>query len=835
MSSDQKLNLRIADGKINIATPNWPGLKIGPGECRLRVNDKNVTLALRSSRSRKKETEFEYTANRDQILLLQTITRESPARFRFTGHITNFGKQPFVFNHCDLFKADARSTGVVNLGAKPAQVRILEQSGYYGQVRSVGQIMTGSDGRLSLSRKLREFQSEVVCVLFEPKLQCSLMVGFESFERFAGHIEGTARAQPDRGKAAPTSGLSAVIPELWPKSRPLRKSDRFRTFSAGFPGGDIRVDPGETVTLEEMVIEVGQDPFRLLESFADRIARSYGVTGLPEPHANWCSWYPFRLSVTEDHLLATAQIARERHLDQLGLKVIQVDLGWETRSIPTYFEENERFPHGLLWLSRKLQEQGFQLGAWKGFTCVSENHPVAKEHPDWLVRRKDGTLVSSRWYWIPHDTMYALDATHPGAQEWVRKNIASLAARGVRYLKWDFGGNLHAEGTRHNPKIACSGAYEGMRLISGIVRDAMGEDGLILDCTNTEFANLGHTQLWYTNYDTGNTGAGFKSLHTYYSAAATHLFKQHRLALLQPSCAVLHGPGGLEEARFRATVTFMMAGHVDIGDELTTLPEERWQILKSMLPPPPHPARPVDLFYPVRIGSQAAGDDAYLHQSDEALLASEVEPQGAIVWHMPISTDWDEWQLVAVLNYFSHDDTREEIRFPNLIQFHIPLPFVGLEKGRRYWAHEFWSGMFLGNLPRPQRAPDAYLSFGSFGRLILDGDPRYLALACAGPAVKLLVIRKRRRHPWPVATTFHQSGGTELEEVHWDATKRTLSGILRRSPGEQGMIFVAGIADSSKIAVRVNKKPVPTVPSAYDSIAIQVRTSAWETPWEVSV
>jgi hypothetical protein len=76
----------------------------------------------------------------------------------------------------------------------------------------------------------------------------------------------------------------------------------------------------------------------------------------------------------------------------------------------------------------------------------------------------------------------------------------------VRYLKWDFGGNIIMTGRRYDRNVACSGALEGMRITGRIVQDAMnshGEEGLVLDCTACETANIGNFRMFYTTYDTG--------------------------------------------------------------------------------------------------------------------------------------------------------------------------------------------------------------------------------------------------------------------------------------------------------------------------------------------
>jgi hypothetical protein len=470
------------------------------------------------------------------------------------------------------------------------------------------------------------------------------------------------------------------------------------------------------------------------------------------------------------------------------------------------------------------------LGAWKGFTCIGENHPVAEKQPDWLVRDANGKPSSEgRWFWEPHDEIFHLDITHPDAQQWVRNNITSLAERGVRYLKWDFGGNLTAPGIHHDSRIACSGALEGMQLAGQIVQDAMnsqGKEGLVLDCTACETAHIGRFKMFYTNYDTGNTGLGFHHLRSVYTALGTHLFKNQRWALIQPSCLVVGLPGTLEEARMRATATFLAAGHVDISDNLTNLPEDRWRVLLSVLPPIQKSAEVVDLFYPVRIST---GGYQALTQGKEVDSRQTIEPQGATVWHAPIQADWDEWQLVGLFNFFEPERETSGAEVP--MHFEVDFNLLGLNPDETYWAHEFWSGQFLGTVPLPRKPKDAYRHPGDLTALVNDSDPGVLDVAFHGPAIKLLVIRKPRPHPWPVGTTFHQSGGLELSGVIWDAETKTLSGELHRPPGQNGLIIIAGIKPSHKVAAMVEAVSAPTQHGANGSLCIPVVTREWVTEW----
>lgn len=743
--------------------------------------------------------------------LIQDFTREAGARIRVVSVMRIIQPRTTEINRVILF-----ASAQLDLGAAAADVRILEQSAYVGQIRTPRQMFTGSDGRKASDGSTGAFVSQTHTVLYSPGDRCGVLIGFELVDRWLPEITGrmtksvagqvvSGADNVDGGAASRPAGAVDAAAE------PAVSIPPFQDFSISFDGGDFLLTPGEDLRLGEFVIEAGEDPLELLEAHGRRIKRRNRFADPPGPLVNWCSWYPYRLGVSEANVLGTARAARTRNLDRLGLKYVQVDLGWERDNIPTFFEPNDRFARGLGWLSGELRKESFELGVWVGVLCVADTHPIAREHPEWLLRGADGQpFVNYHWFWEPFCPVYSLDVTHPGAQAWLRENFTALARQGVRYVKWDFAGIVAGEKTRrrYNPRMVTARAREGVRTAfqiaqSALDAEAVRQDGpergkvLMMDCSGTDYAGAGILGLTYVNMDTGNSGLGWKHLRTVYASYACHFFKHH-WALLQPSCLVVGLPGTLEEARVRATATFMGAGHVDIGDDLTTLPEDRWAVLLATLPPNDTPARPVDLFHPIRTGTLP-----YLtlikskEKKDPAtakLMAlespQERDPQGTDVWALPVKAEWDEWTLIAIFNW-EMPPVEPGSGVSLARRYQVEFDRLGLAKRGKYWAYEFWSGQFLGVIPRAELDPEDYRHPGDFTHPIQQSGPGWLDLGFHGPAVKLLVLRRPRKHPWPVGTTFHQSGGRELADVYWNPKNHTLSGRLLRPKGEHGFIVIA--------------------------------------------
>lgn len=762
---------------------------LGPGAPALQIDGKKHPL--RAAALTKKRAVWRST----RVELAQAFATESASRLRITSTLRNTGTKPLTLHEVVLF-----ATAHLGLGPQPDAVRILEQASYHGRVRTPRQIFTGSDGLKAIDGTVAAFTSHTHTLFYNPAARQGLLIGFETIDRWLPNLSGRMTASAgglhasgadnvDGGNAT-ASAKSGRAPAV----RPI-KVPPFRRFSIDFDGGDLLVAPGETVSLGELVLALGTDPLALLDAHGARIAQRNRFAPPRGPLVNWCSWYPYRLRVDEANVLANARTARARNLHRLGLEIMQVDLGWEKDNIPSFFEENERFARGLGWLSAELRREQFDLGIWVGVMCIAATHPVAQEHPEWLLRGADGKPHNCyNWFWAPFCPIYALDVSHPGAQAWLRENFTRLAEKGVRYVKWDFAGvgtNPALRG-RHDPRLINTRAREAVRTAFRIAQDALETvhpDALMMDCSGTDSAAAGIAAINYANMDTGNTGLGWRHLREVYTAYATHLFKSH-WALLQPSCLVVGLPGTLEEARVRATITFMGAGHVDLGDDLTTLPEDRWSVLLATLPPNDTPARTVDLFEPI-----ATGTLPYLSLVKEQPIAPprlEPDPQGACVWSLPVKTDWDEWTLIAFFNW-TEPPVEEGSKVSLARRYQVPFARLGLPKRAKLWAYEFWSGQFLGEIPRVPQPPGAYRHPGDFSHPILESEPGLLDIGFHGPAVKLLVLRQPRPHPWPVGTSFHQSGGRELSAVRWNAKSRTLSGKLHRPKGESGFILIAGV------------------------------------------
>src|SRR5205814_1276103 len=122
-------------------------------------------------------------------------------------------------------------------------------------------------------------------------------------------------------------------------------------------------------------------------------------------------------------------------------------------------------------LVERIGATGRRTGIWVAPFLVGAKSRVFDEHRDWLI---PGTLAGHNW---DQDT-YGLDATHPGAQEYLRRTFTMLRAVGIDYFKIDFIYAGALDGPRHSGADPITAYRSGVQLI----RETIGPDAYLLGC-----------------------------------------------------------------------------------------------------------------------------------------------------------------------------------------------------------------------------------------------------------------------------------------------------------------------------------------------------------------
>lgn len=116
------------------------------------------------------------------------------------------------------------------------------------------------------------------------------------------------------------------------------------------------------------------------------------------PAIGWASGNRYGADISEaiilENLDAFAGFCREN--DRSGF--FQIDDGWQT-AVGDWLSVKPAFPQGMAAVAQKIRAQGLQPGLWMAPFVAAQDSELARRHPEWLLRGKDGKpLQVGRYY-----------------------------------------------------------------------------------------------------------------------------------------------------------------------------------------------------------------------------------------------------------------------------------------------------------------------------------------------------------------------------------------------------------------------------------------------------
>lgn len=146
----------------------------------------------------------------------------------------------------------------------------------------------------------------------------------------------------------------------------------------------------------------------------------------------YTSWYNLFGKIDEKSVM--------RDLDglakaDLGATIFQIDDGYQAAVGDWLETDGAKFPSGMKKLADEIHARGFKAGLWLAPYLCARNSKVAKEHPDWLVK-KNGRPVIGNVGW---GGAYVLDSTNKEVKEYLKKVFDTVLGEwGYDMVKLDF-------------------------------------------------------------------------------------------------------------------------------------------------------------------------------------------------------------------------------------------------------------------------------------------------------------------------------------------------------------------------------------------------------------
>lgn len=349
-----------------------------------------------------------------------------------------------------------------------------------------------------------------------------------------------------------------------------------------------RIATGGHLELPAIRFAHGRDAFAVLRLHAGELASAYGAKPR-RPTCHYCSWYHkvhFFARRDLDDVLAglTASDPDGR------VQTVQIDDGYMTSHGDWLTAKEWLWPDGMEPAIRAITAAGRRPGIWVGPYMVGSESSLVRDHPDWLLRWNDGSLVTEWRDWdgtkgdFEH---YVLDTSHPGAMAHIRGVFRTLRAWGVRFYKTDFlewGFKDSTTVRRHAPGRT---AMEYVRELMEAIREDIGPDSHWLACISYFAPMLGLADGMRVGSDiglhwdgaggTGNDGTGGGTQNMIEEMFATQYFNRV-LWENDPDVVYLRDHHVRhEDGAWQALACWhgMLGGSVNVSDEVHRYPAAR--------------------------------------------------------------------------------------------------------------------------------------------------------------------------------------------------------------------------------------------------------------------
>jgi len=343
----------------------------------------------------------------------------------------------------------------------------------------------------------------------------------------------------------------------------------------------LPLKPGEEMGSERVMFAVGPDYLGQLRAYGSAIRQLHHARVSSRIPMGWWSWTAFYAAINEGETLANADWLAQ-HLNSLGYNYFQVDEGYQYARGEYVTANATQFPDGMRFVAHHILRDGLTVGLWTAPFEISSRAWVYENHKDWLVHNAKGEPIPLEDVWRQNfDTLYALDTTHPGAQEYLRQTYKTLVREwGVRFIKLDFMDTTAIEGFYYRPDTT---ALEAQRIGLQVIRDTVGND-VILDKDGSPMLNpVGIVDTGRISADTGHS---FKRSKNAAPGIAARFYMNGNFFIDDPDAfnitdtyLVEHSSErssrSLATAQASIALSAIAGGMYEIGDDLLVLGSEK--------------------------------------------------------------------------------------------------------------------------------------------------------------------------------------------------------------------------------------------------------------------
>lgn len=408
--------------------------------------------------------------------------------------------------------------------------------------------------------------------------------------------------------------------------------------------------------------------FRVHEEFCRRkfnipYAPIRKTHGFETPPAGWMTWYALQFGTCARSVRENAAKLVELFGPWSEKLCCWVDWEWNHNSwsaegipgVDCFHPRPDAYPDGLAPVAAQIRELGLIPALWVGPTNDGDFIADYREHPDRVLGEK------KEWcgrYWI--------DPTNPGVlKEYIPAVFRQVLDWGFRMIKWDcLPVTLNVCDYFHDrfydPARPTDAA---VRDLIRVARETVGPDCYMLSCSGETERDICFAMDQFSAARISGDVFSWEKFLTSAVERIFHCYVWHNVIFYADADNLVLREEFNTPAQARSRVSFYgLAGlPVTMGDDLRTLPPERCELLRRLLP------------------------TADIHPMD---LSRKQRGSDYSVLNLAVCRRFGSWNVAAVTNF-----TAEPLRLS--LQFGADLQ-LDCGRGRRYAVCDYWNRRFLG-------------------------------------------------------------------------------------------------------------------------------------------
>ncbi len=325
------------------------------------------------------------------------------------------------------------------------------------------------------------------------------------------------------------------------------------------------IKAGETILLEKLVFEQGENWQNMMYNYGQQIAKIQNIQ--PKEIGKWKgwgSWDYYGHNFTMEDIMSNINQIKAMNIDA---NLIQLDASWWINR-GDYLETRPNLPGEMKGVAKVIKENGFMAGLHlDGMRAVNTSN-VFKNHPEWFLKDQDNKTILAPFR---GQQRVFFDYSNPAVCNYMRNVLKTMTTDwGYDYIKIDFlcyGLNRDILENAKNPNIKSIVAFdttmtsmERSRAAFKAMREGVGA-AYFLGCSSVFGPNLGYIDALRTGPDISPRYESFQS-HVLQNAGNFYLNK----AVVQNDADYLVVRSKEDEDPSRAQGTNKFGGNVSLSE-----------------------------------------------------------------------------------------------------------------------------------------------------------------------------------------------------------------------------------------------------------------------------